>query len=122
MKKCKTIIFLSFLLMAISCQKNLLWVDDVEQLLTEWTNKSWENRDSGITRTYYWEYPRRFADSDSSWGWWILPISGVLRETHFKGKDTLVTDYKIISIKKDLLIKQRLDDSTAPKITYHVIK
>jgi len=46
----------------------------------------------------------------------------VLIETHFKGKDTLVTDYKIISIKKDLLIKQRLDDSTAPKITYHVIK
>lgn len=122
MKKLKTLTVLLFLVVLISCQKNLLWVDDVECLLTEWTNKKWENRDSGTTRTYYWEYPRTFKDSDSSWGWWILPISGVLRETHFKGNDTIVTDYKIIHINKDIFIKQRLDDSTAPKITYHVIR
>lgn len=122
MKKFKTLFVLVFLVVFISCQKNLLWVDDVECLLTEWTSKNWENTDSGITRTYYWNNPRYFIDSDSSWGWWILPISGVLRETHFKGNDTTVTDYKIIYINNDLLIKQRLDDSTAPKITYHVIK
>lgn len=118
----KILVILATCVLLISCQKDLLWVDDVECLLTEWTNKSWENRDSGITRTYYWEFPRTFKDSDSSWGWWILPISGVLRETHFKGNDTLVTDYKIIYINKELFVKQRLDDSTAPKITYHVIK
>ncbi len=122
MRKNKIVIVIVSMFIFFSCQKNLLWIDDVEQLLTEWTNKSWENRDSGIVRIYYWDNPRRFKDSDSSWGWWILPISGVLRETHFKGNDTLVTEYKIIYINKDLFVKQRLDDSTAPKITYHVIK
>ncbi len=122
MKKLKTLIVLLFLVVFISCQKNLLWVDDVECLLTEWTNKSWENRDSDIVRTYYWSNPRIFRDSDSSWGYWILPISGVLRLTHFKGSDTLVTDYKIVRITNDYFIKQRLDDSTAPKISYHVIR
>ena len=120
--KNKIVVILASCVLLISCQKDLLWVDDVECLLTEWTNKSWENRDSGTTRTYYWEFPRTFKDSDSSWGLWILPISGVLRETHFKGNDTLVTDYKIIYINKEMFVKQRLDDSTAPKITYHVIK
>lgn len=107
------------LLIFSACQKEI-WLDDIECLLTAWKYKTWVDQKTGMERRYYWSDPRRFTDGDSTWGLWYLPISGIIRETHFGKLDTTVIDYKVIEIDKSHFIKQRMDDSSGTQTIYHV--
>lgn len=115
MRRIAIVSFLAILLTA--CSKEI-WTDDIDRLLTNWKSKEWKVAGTGLTRIYYWSNPQRYQQSDGTWGLWHLPLSGLIRETHFGRLDTTVMEYKILYIDKQHFIITAANDTTGKKIEY----
>jgi hypothetical protein len=114
----RKLLLIAALLGVFSCQKEI-WLDDIDRLLTDWKSKVWQDPVTGVEKTYHWSNPQRFDYNDTTWGLWYLPVSGLIRETHFGKTDTTVYELKIKYIDKHHLVMTVEGDSTGKKIEYY---